>query len=476
MPTLCGNRQQIALLPSSIEDYVSLQDRVRVYDAFIEHLSESGQIRLPASSEQGRPEYDPKTMVKLLLYSYSYGVRSSRQIERACHHNLSYIWLTGNLKPDHKTIARFRQENLNLLKGLLKQCVHLCVKLNLIDGHVLFMDGTKIRANASAKWSWTQEKCSEVLADLDERIQKLLEECQTLDQAEQSQTSHVQMPEELARSQNLREKVQKALEELKTKEQKRTNLTDPDCAVMRSIQGSHAAYNVQNVVDEKLGLIVSTEAVSDPNDSQQFNRQLDNAKEQLGQIPQTACADAGYANTEELQKAEAKGVQVIVPSQTQALHEEAGPFHHDQFKYDPERDCYVCPTGQILSYSGSQKPGISKAYRMSNGRICRACPHFGTCTSSSRGRTITRMLNEEAKKHFEALYHSPQGQDIYLKRKQRAEHPFGYIKRTLKADGFLLRGRQAAQAESSLWATCFNLIRMITLFGGVSPLIEQMSG
>lgn len=475
MPILCGDRQQIALLPSSIEEYVSSQDRVRVYDAFIEHLSDSGQIEWPVSSDQGRPEYDPKTMVKLLLYSYSYGVRSSRQIERACHHNLSYIWLTGNLKPDHKTIARFRQENLNLLKGLLKQCVHLCVKLHLIDGHVLFIDGTKIRANASAKWSWTEKKCSEVLADLDERIQNLLAECQTLDQAEATQTSHVQMPEDLAQAQNLREKVQKALEELKTKEQKRTNLTDPDCAVMRSVQGNHAAYNVQNVVDDKQGLIVSTEAVSDPNDSQQFAQQVDNAKEQLGHNPQTVCADAGYANTEELEKAETDGVQVIVPSQTQALHEKAGPFHHDQFKYDHECNCYICPTGQILSYSGSQKPGISKAYRMKSGRICQACPHFGACTSSSRGRTITRMLNEETKKHFEALYHSPQGQDIYSKRKQKAEHPFGYIKRILKADGFLLRGRTAVQTESSLWATCFNLTRMITILGGVSPLIAQMS-
>lgn len=474
MPTLNGDRQQSTLFPSCIEDYVGLQDRVRLYDAFIESLVEQRQIALPQSSAMGRPEYDPKAMLKLLVYSYSYGVRSSRQIERACHHNLSYIWLTGNLRPDHKTIARFRQEHLDLLKGLLRECVKLCIKLNVIDGHVMFVDGTKIRANASRKNSWDVDRCQKTLEKLDERIVELLRECQSLDQAEEAQSSHVQMPEALSDAQALKQKVQQILKDLQAQGSDRLNTTDPDCSVMHSAQGTHAAYNVQHVVDNQHGLIVSADPVKDSNDSQQLDQQLANAHEHLGRSCEVACADAGYANTEELEKAEQRKIQVIVPSQTQALHEEPGPFHHDQFKYDSQTDSYTCPAEQTLSYSGSQKPGISKAYRFSSGQICQACPHWGVCTRSSRGRTITRMLNEDAKKHFEVLYDSPQGQAIYSKRKEKVEHPFGHLKRTLKVDSFLLRGRTGAQAECSLWATCFNLTRLITILGGISSAIQQL--
>lgn len=474
MPTLTGDRQQSTMLPPCIEDYVSSQDRVRLYDAFIESLVEHQQIALTPSSVMGRPEYDPKAMLKLLVYSYSYGVRSSRQIERACHHNLSYIWLTGGLRPDHKTIARFRQEHLDLLKDLLKQCVKLCMKLGVIDGHVLFVDGTKIRANASVKNTWNEERCQKTLADMDQRIAELLQECQSLDQAEETHSSHVRMPEALSDVQVLRQKVQQILKDLQAQGCNPLNTTDPDCAVMHSIQGTHAAYNVQHVVDGQQGLIVSADPVKDSNDSQQFNQQLSKAQDHLGRSCAVACADAGYANTEELEKAEQQNIQVIVPSQTQALHEEPGPFHHDQFKYNPQTDSYTCPTGQTLFYSGSQKPGISEAYRLSSGRICRDCPHWGVCTRSSRGRTIIRMFHEDSKKHFETLYNSPQGQVIYAKRKEKVEHPFGHLKRILKADSFLLRGRTGVKAECSLWATCFNLTRLITIFGGVSIAIQQL--
>ena len=82
-------------------------------------------------------------MLKLLIYGYSHGIRSSRKLERAVHHNVSFIWLTGGLKPDHKTIAEFRRKNKGPLKEVIKQCTRLCIKFNLIDGNTLFVDSTK---------------------------------------------------------------------------------------------------------------------------------------------------------------------------------------------------------------------------------------------------------------------------------------------------------------------------------------------
>ena len=99
-----GTRKQITFLPDSIEKYVSEDDPVRVYDAFIDaiNLNELGlEIN---SSNVGNSSYDPVAMLKVLVYGYSYGWRSSRKLERALYHNLSFIWLAGGLKPDHKTM------------------------------------------------------------------------------------------------------------------------------------------------------------------------------------------------------------------------------------------------------------------------------------------------------------------------------------------------------------------------------------
>ncbi|MBI4681375.1 MAG: transposase [Nitrospirae bacterium] len=103
---------------------------------------------------------------------------------------------------------------------------------------------------------------------------------------------------------------------------------------MHSIQGSHAGYNVQGVVDDKHGLIVHTDAVSETSDVNQFARQIEQASELFEKPCDAACADAGYADTDELEKIDAQGIKVIVPSQRQALHEEEGPFSKSHFTYD----------------------------------------------------------------------------------------------------------------------------------------------
>ena len=108
MAFIRGDRHQASLLPAYVEDYVPAEDPVRAFDAFVEALDLTALGFDLGENQAGPPPFEPRTMLKLLLYAYSYGLRSSRKIERACHHNLSFIWLTGNLRPDHKTIADFR--------------------------------------------------------------------------------------------------------------------------------------------------------------------------------------------------------------------------------------------------------------------------------------------------------------------------------------------------------------------------------
>jgi transposase len=468
-----GDRFQIGLFPRSIEDYVAPNDPVRAYDAFVEALDFNALGIEIDPNQVGNSEYDPKAMLKLFVYGYSYGTKTSRKLERETHHNLSFIWLMGGLKPDHKTIAEFRRKNKGALKNVLRQCARMCLKLDLIVGNVLFVDGTKIRANASRAETHDQAYYEQHLSEIDGRIEQLVEECEKIDEMEEGQKSWVEMDHELTQKKELKERIQEALKTLKETGRKELNFTDPDCALMRSIQGSHASYNVQSVVDDKHGLIVHAEAVSETSDVNQFAQQIDQANDVLEKSCEVACADAGYADTEELQKIDAKGIKVVVPSQRQALHEEEDPFSKSHFRYDQEQDCYWCPEGHRLSYVGTDKSSGKRHYQITHRKICQSCVHYGQCTEAKKGRKIIRLPLEEVKERLEAQYEEASSQEIYGRRKARAEHPFGHIKRNLKTDAFLIRGQTGVNAETSLLATCFNLARMITVLG-VSGLIEKL--
>ena len=467
-----GNREQMELFPASIEDYVSPDDPVRAYDAFVEALDFNELGIVIDENQVGNPEYDPKAMVKLVTFGYSYGTRSSRKLERATYHNIAFIWLMGGLKPDHKTIAEFRRKNKPALKNILKQCAWLCIELGLVAGNTLFTDGTKIRANASIKNTWTKEKCEKYLSHIDEHIESILSECDAVDEQEENQESLIKMKASLKEKEILKSEIQKIMKELKEQDKKAINTQDPDCTRINSLQGSHAGYNAQIVVDEKHGLIVNSDVVNKNNDLNQFAEQITQANETLGKKCEVACADSGYANTDELEKIDSQDIKVIVPSQRQASKKEPETFDKEQFQYESKKDHYICPEGHILRYSHIES-NKTKVYLISKKSFCTGCHHFRKCTKSKRGRTIRTLLNDHVRKKLEAQYEQPESQAIYKLRKQKVELPFGHIKRNLKVNAFLLRGRDGAKLEMSLLSSCFNIARMITILG-VKGLIQEL--
>jgi transposase len=468
-----NDRKQMELLPPSIEDYVREEDPVRAYDAFVDALNfyELGIEINPY--KVGCPQYDPRAMLKLLIYGYSYGIRSSRKLERATHHNISFIWLTSGLKPDHKTIAEFRRKNKKALSNVLKQCARLCIKLGLIDGNTLFIDGSKIRGNASIKNSWTKKKCAKVLSKIDRRIEAILAECETIDQQEADRSSLVKMDEDLINANDLKSKVKQILKTLEDEEKISINTVDPDCTRTNSIHGCHAGYNAQIAVDEKHGLIVSSEVVGENNDLNQFANQVNQANETLEKKCKVACADSGYAATDTLEEINDQKIVVVVPSQRQASKKEPGQFDKRRFQYDSDRNCYICPEGHIISYRRTDYENKFKIYQFSDKMICRHCCNFGKCTKSLKGRQIKRLVNEEMRQKLEAQYERPECQAIYSKRKEKVELPFGHIKRNLKLDAFLLRGRDGVNAEFSLLGSSFNIVRMINILG-IGVFINQI--
>ena len=469
------NRYQLTALPAAVEDYVEFDDPVRAYDAMIDAIDPESIGLFKEHKKVGNSPYDPSSMLKLLVYGYSYGWRSSRKLERACYHNMSFIWLMGGLKPDHKTIANFKKKHEKTLKKVLKRTAQICLDLDLIDGNCLFVDGSKVRANACIDQTKSQDKWKEALEDVDGRIDAIMEEIDRIDAEENG--SFVKLSEELKDANRLREKISSIIQEAKLKERKQVNGTDTDAIKMKSRQGTHAGFNTQIVVDGKNGLIASADVTNDSNDREQFSNQINQAIETLGIKPNSAVADAGYSNVNDLKKIEDEEIEVVVPSQKQAeKNPKDDPFGKDKFTYDAERDEYVCPMGERMYKSYFSKEKRQWIYRMKKPGVCKECSQFGVCTEAKRGRTISRLENEELKERLEARYESESGQAIYKQRKAKVELPFGHIKRTLNGGAFLSRGIKAVKAEFSIFASCFNIARMITLLGGVEGMIETLKG
>jgi transposase len=460
-----GDREQFQLLPACIDDYVGVDDPVRAYDAFVEAL-DLKELGIEEDPDQvGNTEYDPRAMLKLFVYGYSYGNdRSSRKLERAAYHNLSFIWLLGGLKPDHKTIANFRKNNKAALEKVLKQSVRMCMRLGLIDGNILFIDGTKIRANASMKHTWNAQRCEETLKVVDKRIEAIMAECERSDADDIESESLIKLQKELGDKRTLRDKVEAIIGDLEGKGRSSINTTDDDCVSTKSIHGSYAGYNAQIAVDEKNGLIASCDVVNSSVDQGLLSSQVNHATETLGKPCGVAVADGGYSDLEDIAGIDPQ-VTVLVPVQRQT---------DDQFVYDKESNTYRCPEGHVLVQYTTDNEKKRTRYRITDPTICQACSKFGSCTKSSYGRIVGRSFYEETSQRLRENLNTVELQDIYKKRGQKVELPFGHLRRTLGVRSFLLRGLAGVNAEMSLFGSAFNIRRMVTLLGGVQSFIAAV--
>ena len=466
-----GTRRQTQLLPPSIEEYVREDSPVRVYDALVEALDMQELGITSNKYQEGNPRYDPKAMLKLLIYGYAYGVRSSRKLERETYYNLSFIWLMGGLKPDHKTIAEFRRQNREAIAKVLKQTVRICLKMDLVSGNCLFVDSTKMRAAASIGQTKSRPKWEEKLKQLDQQIEEMLDKCEATDKAESGSLVKI-----IQGKQKLKGKIAGLLKQMEEEKRPKINGTDTDSVNFNGRQGKHSGYSAHITVDGKNGLIVNADTVSEATDAHQFSQQIQQAEETLGQACQTAVADAGYCDLDNIKKTLAKGVEVILPSQKQALHHPVDkPFDKDKFHYDAEHHYYICPANRILSFSHYSKIKKQYIYRIEKTAYCLACAHYALCTNSKRGRSIARLEEEALKEKLEQVYISEKGQAIYKRRKERAELPFGHIKRNLNCGAFLIRGIKGAKAEFTLLASCFNIARIITLLGSVPQAVNKLA-
>ncbi|EGW19955.1 transposase, partial [Methylobacter tundripaludum] len=166
------NRQQEMLLPPCVDEYVSQNNPVRAIDAYVDtlDLQAFGFANSQPVMSAGQPAYDPAALLKLYLYGYLQGIRSSRKLEREARRNLEVMWLVEGLRPTYKTIADFRKVNGAALKAANRDFLLLCKELALFGGEQVAVDGSFFKADASKTGIYTEDKLNKQLEDLDQKI------------------------------------------------------------------------------------------------------------------------------------------------------------------------------------------------------------------------------------------------------------------------------------------------------------------
>lgn len=291
------DRYQQVLFPDSIEEYIDPDSPVRVIDAFVMSLNmlQLGFVRGQAA-DTGRPGYDPRDLLKLYLYGYLNGVRSSRALAKECRRNIEVMFLLKRLTPDHRTVSDFRKDNIASLKLAFDAFVRFCNRQNLYGKELLAVDGTKIRANNAKGKAYNKKILEEKIARIDAHVAGWL---QDLDQQDSLETDEPRFSKEeiAAIVDTLRQRkdtYRGYLEKIGNSREAQLLTTDPEARVMKSKNGFHPSYNLQTAVDEKHGLIAEVLITNQCNDMGLLREVATAAADNLDVPTLEVVADKGY--------------------------------------------------------------------------------------------------------------------------------------------------------------------------------------
>jgi transposase len=461
-------RTQTALLPASIEDYVQAGTVVRLIDEFVGALN---MVRLgfekSVPARTGRPAYAPDDLLRLYLYGYWQRVRSSRRLELECQRNVEVMWLLGELRPDHKTIAQFRRDNGGALGAVCAQFVQFLREVKLVGGEALVVavDGSKFKACASKKSVPTLEQLKKERKRIERRIADYLADMDEADREEEGEAAPTKEQIEAA-IQKLRERSKK-LEQTQDRieaqqpgdETARVSLSDPDC-VLLSVKGAGvlAGYNVQHAVDTQHHLIVAHEVTTLGNDHTSLEPMASAAQQVLQAKAMTAVADCGYMNGAQAQACEQRGITPVVPMAEPAHTRAADCYPKTRFSYDAASDTYRCPADAMLKRYKRDRAKQTDYYWTF---ACAGCAQKALCTTAKR-RSIARSWWAEAAER--AAQRARERPRLMRLRSASAEHPFGNLKAMLPG-GFSVRSLPKVRGEMALAVLTYNLKRAANILG-----------
>ncbi len=434
---------QVFLLPPSIDDWLPEGHLARFVSELVEEVLDLEPFLASYTEARGFPPYDPRLMLKLLIYGYVTGVRSSRAIERRCHDDVAFRFLAANTAPDYRSVARFRRRHLIALKGLFLQALGLCARAGMVRLGRVALDGTKVRANASRRKSMSYKRMNEREASLQAEIDEMMFDAEAADSAEDERFGPDGRDEDLAGEMARREsrliKIRRAKADLEAEAAARAaakaserarkrgatdddvtdaaetagsgatpadkaqrNFTDPDSRIMKTSDGSfHQCYNAQVVVDDAHQVIVATRLDNSAADNPAFADMVDDTIANCGAVPGQVLADAGYFSESNVAAAAERDV-----------------------------DAYIA-TGR-LKHNETPPP-------VPRGRI--------PATATPKQRMARKLRTKK-------------GRAVYARRKAIVEPVSGQTDTCQGGKRLLLRGSAAAEAEWAFMAACHNIRKL----------------
>ena len=462
------DREQLLLMPPSVSDWLPEGHFAWFVIDVVDELDLSSFLAAHRADGRGGAAYHPAMMVALLVYAYSSGERSSRQIERRCVEDVAFRVVAANQQPDHATIARFRASHADAIAGLFGQVLAVCARAGVLRPGLLAVDGTKLAANASRDANRTAEQlAAAILAEAaaidatedraaggggdgvpvelqgrgprrQARLKELLDELEA-DAADKSFESHIARRAEIEAQTGrpLRGRRPKA-DSAAHRSRRLANMTDPDSRLLKVKDGYVQGFNAQAIatVDQ---WVVAAEATNRVNDTDAFVPMIAAAKANLRRAGvkrrvRTVVADAGYWTVDNVN---ARGVEAII-----------APGRRRQLKEVSEQDRQ---RSQILGRVEAGEINIDQAaveLDVTRGRVYQLLQHRRRGDAETLTTTMITKLD------------TPRGQRIYKKRAATIEPVFAQIKHNRGIRTLSRRGLAAADSEWKLITATHNLLKL----------------
>ena len=494
------NRKQNLLLPPSLDELVPENHMVRVVDAVIDRLDISDILSTYRGG--GNSAFNPKMMLKVLVFAYLSNVYSSRRIEELLKRDIYFMWLAGMKRPDFRTINYYRGKRLKVgFDTVFTQVVRLLHEEGFVSLKVQYIDGTKIESVANKYtfvWRGSVEKYDARLKAKTEALLRQIEQNHAIENQENPAPEELTAEEVAERVERIREKVdadnlskeeRKALKQIETdavprmnryKEQLETmgprnsySKTDPDATFMRMKEDAmlngqlKPGYNVQISTENQF--ITNFGIYQRPTDTLTMISYLESFKARYGMQSEEIVADSGYGSEENYEYMFSNGMTPYVKYNMFHVEQRRGyrnnPFRVSNLFYNPDDDFYVCPMGQKLKFIRQEKRYTASGYQqtVSVYRACRCegCPLRGQCHKSKRDRQIeVNHTLDDYKARARELLTSEQGIKHRSNRPIEPEAVFGQIKECGRFRRLRLKGLTGAKIDFGLKALAHNLRKL----------------
>ena len=495
------SQEQLSLLPPSYDDLVPVNHPVRIVNTIIDHLDITALEK--SYKGGGTSSYHPRMLLKVIIYGYLRNLYSSRKIEQALYENIHFMWLSGQSKPDHNTINDFRGKRLQKhFKKIFHQVVFLLAEEGVLSLKDIFIDGTKIEANANRyTFVWgksiktSKERIKKQLNELWSYVEKVYKDEQKTPNQPNFEAIDADKIEATINKINdalqgkvIDKKVKQKLnyakkhwpqnmakyekQEVILKDRNSYSKTDPDATFMR-MKDDHMqngqlkpGYNVQASTNNQY--LTNYTLAQTTADTTTLKDHLADHIENYNETPEAVTADAGYGSEENYTDLEDKDITAYVKynyfhkEQQDKKKGKLNPFHPNELHYNKETDTYYCPMGQAMnnigSYKKKTKNGFEQTLTRYQAQNCNGCTLKSLCHKSKYNRIIERNYNLiRLKAKAKSLLTSEKG---IAKRKQRCwdvEAVFGNIKQNMNFKRFMLRGIDKVNVEIGLIAMAHNL-------------------